>query len=39
MKLLRAVAVLEYGQGGQLSIPKCLVPLNGEGGQNEKYYS
>jgi len=32
------MAVLAYGQGGQLPIPKFLVPLIGEGGGNEEYY-
>jgi len=33
------VVVLAYGQGWQLPIPKFLVPLIGEGGGNEEYYS
>jgi len=32
------VAVLANGQGGQLSIPKFLVPLIRKGGGNEEYY-
>jgi len=33
------VAVLAYRQGGQLPIPKFLVPLIREGGGNEEYFS
>ena len=36
---INSVVVLTYGQGGQLPIPKFLVPLIGEGVGNEECYS